>query len=54
MEYHAVLQQRDFIALLQALLHVLLLKSVPLQSNKQAMQSALSSMIYAKITGGEV
>lgn len=54
MEDHAILQQQDFIALLQALLHVLLLMSVPFQSIKQAMQSALSSMIYAKITGGEV
>lgn len=54
MKYHAILQQPDFIGLLQALLHVPLLKSVPFQSLKQVMQSALSSMIYAKITGGEV
>lgn len=54
MEDCAILQQQDFIALLQAVLHVLMLKSVLLQSIKQAMQSALSSMIYAKITGGEV
>lgn len=52
-KYHATVQQPDFTALLQALFHVLLLKSVPFQSLKQAMQSALLSMIYAKITGGE-
>lgn len=51
--YHAIVPQPGFIALLQALFHVLLLKSVPFQSLKQAMQSALSSMIYAEITGGE-
>lgn len=45
----------ELCALLQTLLfHVLLLKSVAFQSFTPVKQSALSSVIYATITGGEV